>query len=458
MRRELDPQRYFNWSPPSGPKIVRQYEDQYNRISEILDQNQEILTLAHKDLEVLTRPGKKGRKATYTSENALRALIVHTLECTSLRDTMVRLYHSAFLQGFARFGPRQVMDFTFLDKCFKAIQPQTWLKINDLLRGYAIGEGRVRGTYLRTDTTLVEANIHYPTDTSLLWDCWRVLSRLLKQARDIDPTFHNHRFHDRKVKALYIFINRSHLSKPKTTKGAKPRKLRRAMKKLVRSVTKILGVATEVAPLARRSVDLALVGIGLELEKFCPPIRTVVQAAERAQVQGEVVPAKDRIFSIFEPHVELIKRGKSRKPVEFGHMVVLGQSKEKFITQYDVMPQRVADCLLTEKVLENHKEGFGSFPDVLAGDTGFCAEAEKMESIKKKVKIVAIPRRVSERADKDLKPWYSFRAGIEGSISVLKRAFGLLRCRFRGFKSFAASIGLAVFSHNLVLLATWPKG
>ncbi len=118
---------------------------------------------------------------------------------------MIRVAHSAFLQNFARLGPRMVMDFTLLDKCFKAIGPETWQKLNSALRDYAVAQGRADQSTLRVDTTVVDANIHWPTDSSLLWDSWRTLYRLLNAAREELPGGVESRFHEAKVKKQHLY-------------------------------------------------------------------------------------------------------------------------------------------------------------------------------------------------------------------------------------------------------------
>jgi IS5 family transposase len=169
-----------------------------------------------------------------------------------------------------------------------------------------------------------------------------------------------------------------------------------------------------------------------------------------------VVPAKERIFSLFETHTELIKRGRRSKPVEFGHMILLGQTKEKFITQYTVMRNKIADSQLPERILEEHESTFGKMPEELAADKGFRGDKEAMAKLRDKVKVAVIPQGLKDFTDDFFVMLQHFRAGIEGSISALKRAFGLLRCQYRGFKSFASHVGLAVFSYNLVVLSKPP--
>jgi len=152
------------------------------------------------------------------------------------------------------------------------------------------------------------------------------------------------------------------------------------------------------------------------------------------------------------------QRAHEKRPaaVEFGHVIVLSQTKEKFISDYDAMEHRIPDPYLTMATVEKHERLFGEPPKVLTGDRGFNPESSVRAALEEKVETLAIPRKLSDWASVIGSAWQRFRAGIEGSISVLKRAFRLLRCPYRGFRSFASSVGLSIFCHNLVLLARPP--
>jgi IS5 family transposase len=232
------------------------------------------------------------------------------------------------------------------------------------------------------------------------------------------------------------------------------RRVKKDFRTLIQRVTWIVGIAEEFCQFARIASSLELVGLGQELEGFLPAMKQVARQAFRARIHGEKVPARERTFSIFEPHTELIKRGRRQKPVEFGHAVLLCQTAEKFITDYEVFDRRPADCDLTAQVIDRHEELFGEPPEVLAGDKGFCPDAETYEELQERVGTLAIPRRMRDFADAMMTAWQAFRAGIEGTISGLKRAFRLARCYFRTFKSFQSSIGLGVFCHNLIVLSS----
>ena len=155
----------------------------------------------------------------------------------------------------------------------------------------------------------------------------------------------------------------------------------------------------------------------------------------------------------------MIQRGKASKPIEFGHKVLVAQTGEKFIHHYRVMPHRIEDKDLLEPAVEAHKELFGRYPDLLSTDKGFYESTKQLAHLKDKIATVSIAkkgRRTQAEYDRetseDFLAGQRFRAGSEGSISVLKRAFKLGRCFFKGFKNYAASVGLAVLCHNLVLL------
>lgn len=455
MRQKRDNVLCFEWSSDdsSALKIVRLHREKYKRISAVLDENPILLDLAAQDLKSLSQGGRKGRAAVFTAENLLRALIVHTVEGQDLRGTIILISESPFLQDFVRLGNRPVMDFTFLDKAFKAIRPATWKKINEALTGHATETKRIDPSAIRVDTTVTETNIHYPTDSSLLWDSWRVLARLLREGRTLAPELVGaHRFHDRKAKRAYQRIIRYGRSPAK----ARRRMVRRCWQELIGRVRWIAAIAEDFALRSRSHTDLAVQATSAEIRGFLRSIRVVIATAERANVLGETVPARERVFSLFEPHTELIKRGKSGKPVEFGHVVLLSQTREKFISDYEVMEHRIPDPQLGAVCVANHERLFGEAPKVLAGDKGFNPQAPERAALEKKVETLAVPRRLSDWAEVIGSVWQRFRAGIEGSISVLKRAYRLLRCPYRGFKSFAASVGLSIFCHNLVLLARPP--
>jgi len=334
MRRKKEAVLCFEWNDEGLPKVVRDYRARYRAISQVLDENPGVLDLVHKDLQKLSAGDSGGREGDYTSENILRALIVQHREGLPFREAVIRIGSDPFLQDFLRMRKKAVMDFTFLDRCFLAIRPKTWKRVNDLLGRHAVQEEVVDPAVIRADTTVVETNIHYPTDASLLWDTWRVASRLLKRAREVDPASCPHRFHERKIKRLYLYVTRYASSPSKR----RQRNVKAAFRTLIERTGRIVAIAAEFCGQTTSGVGSALAGLALELKAYLPAMEQVVATARRAQLEGETVPASQRVFSLFEQHTELIKRGRREKPVEFGHKVLLCQTADKFITDYEVYP------------------------------------------------------------------------------------------------------------------------
>ena len=454
MRRKKEAVLCFESNDDGLPKVVREYRARFRAIGQVLDDNSEILTAVHVDILKLSEGDSQGREGDFTSENILRALIVQDMEGLPFRDAVIRIGGDGFLQDFARMRKKAVMDFTFLDKCFLAIRPETWKRVNELLGQYGVAQGAVNPKVIRADTTVVESNIHYPTDSSLLWDTWRVATRLLGQAREMLRESVPHRFHSRRIKWLYLYVTRYMPSKS----GSRQRQMKANFRTLIERAEWIVGIAGDFCRKYRASSNPALSAVALELQFYLPSMQKVTATARRANVDGETVSSSDRVFSLFEPHTELIKRGRRQKPVEFGHKVLLCETAEKFITDYEVYEKQQPDCDLTQPVIERHEKLFGERPVVLAADKGFCPEKSKFEELAKLVANLAIPRRMQDFMDKLLASCQAFRAGIEGTISGLKRAFRWVRCFFRGFKGFARAVGLGVFCHNLIVLADQESG
>ncbi len=454
MRRKKEAVLSFESRDDGVPKVVRDYRTRYRAISQILDENDDMLSAIHEDIQGISSGGPGGRGGDYTTENIFRALIVQQSEGLSFRDVVIRIGSEPFLQDFLRMRKKPVMDFTFLNKCSVAIRPETWQYVNKCLGQYGVAQGSVHPNVIRTDTTAVDSNIHYPTDVSLLWDTWRVASRLLVRARDIDPASCPHRFHDRKVKKLYLYVTR-YMSSPSKKRQ---QRVKASFRTLIERTERIVAIAEGFCASAATHSNSDLAAVALELKAYLPAMKTVAATARRAQLDGETVPARERVFSIFEPHTELIKRGRRDKPVEFGHKVLLCQSAEKFITDYQVYEKQQADCALTKSVIQRHEQLFGTTPEVLAADKGFCPDSETYAELEQQVGTLAIPKRMQDFANKVLAHWQAFRAGIEGTISGLKRAFRLVRCYFKGFKGFASAVGLGVLCHNLIVLAKHKPG
>lgn len=443
-------QQYFDFSEPSSLKIVQEYRQKYQKISDLLDQNPQILTLAHMDWAKLLSSSPKGRSG-YSSEQLLRTLMVMFIEQEDYRGTVILVDTSDVLRPFARLAPRATMDFTFLNKAYNALGSKTLEQINAVLNDFATSQNMINGEKQRMDTTAYETNIHYPTDSSLLWDSFRTLSRLLRTVlTDLPQLDLHHRFHDKKIKKLATYIARNASSKRKATQ----RKVKRQYAQLIQRIRWIHGVAKAVYDkVSKTDYDVSALG------HYLPLVHKIVDQADKRVLKGEKVPPDEKLYSLFESHTELIVRGKAGKPIEFGHKILIAQTAGKYIHYYQVMEKQIADKDLLVPAIDAHKNLFGCYPQVLTTDKGFYESMQQIAELEGKIPVVSIAkkgRRTQAELERETSEAFMdaqrFRAGSEGSISVLKRAFKLGRCQFKGFKNYAASVGFAVLCHNLVLL------
>lgn len=464
MRIKINPQTLLEFRG-SHLKVTQEYYARYEKINNILLENPEIVTIFHRDASKGCRSEERRRASMFTSDQFLRAILVMEIEQLSLRSTAIRVDDSEFLRRFVGIRHGSVMDYTTLSKVYKAIRPETWKRINARLGQWAIGQEKVTGESLRVDTTAYETDVHYPTGSSLLWDGYRVLSRWIREVREYDSeVVGDGRVQDRVVKRIAFRIARRASQKEKG-RG----KLKGLYAALLSHVEWVLEWSGEVAAECEKGLaegvydpEMARIIQGLLVRRapYVEPIRRALDQARRRVMYGEVVPNDEKIFSLFETHTELLKRGKAGKPLEFGHMVLLGQVENKFISEYEVFEKRPNEALLVDGILGRHKKMFGEYPDNFTADRGFYESTEQLGALEEEIANVSIAKKGS-RSEEELerehdpvfKTLQGFRAGIEGTISYLKRCFKMARCLYRSFKTYCASVGGHVFAHNLVVLA-----
>jgi IS5 family transposase len=465
LRTKRNPQRGLDFSG-SHLKITNEYYARYEAVSTVLDQAPKLLNLIHADLDKTleyVNLERSGRRPEYTTDNVLRILICQVLEGASLRGIVVRIDDSNFLRRFTRIDNGPMMDYTTLCKLKNAIHPETWNAVNRGLAEHAVRRELIDGDRLRLDTTAVETNIHYPTDSTLLWDVYRTLDRLIRQAREIDPeAVGSRRLQARRAKRLQQRINRRAAKTGRSAQRLKPLYLR-----LIRMVDGLFDWARSVRRELARSQRFTSVmdaakatAIMEQIDHYTVLGRQVVSQARRRVLQGERVPNDEKLFSIFEPHTELLKRGKAGKDVEFGHMIQIQQVDGKFITDYEVFDERPVEHELVDSALKSHKKLFGHDPDELAADKGYYESMDAIERLQCKVPMVSIAkkgRRTPEETEREhdllFRLAQRFRAGVEGTISFLKRMLRLARCFNKGWEHFVATVGQTILAHNLLALA-----
>ncbi|MFC1764933.1 hypothetical protein ACFL6U_23040, partial [Planctomycetota bacterium] len=320
-------QQYFHFSETSSLNIVEAYRQKYQRVSELLDQNPQLLNFAHRDWAKLLSSSRRGRSG-FSSEQLLRALLVMFIEQKDYRGTIILIATCDLLKHFVRLAPKEIMDFTFLNKAYNALGPKTLGQMHVVLNDFATSQGLISGDKQRMDTTAYETNIHYPTDSSLLWDSFRTLSKQLRTIlKDLPQLDLHHRFHDKKIKKLATYIARNASSKRKSTQ----RNVKRQYAQLIQRVRWIHGIGKAVYDTVSKT-DYDVVALG----HYLPLVGKIVDQADKRILKGEKVPPDEKLYSLFESHTELIVRGKAGKPIEFGHKILIAQTAEKYIHHYQV--------------------------------------------------------------------------------------------------------------------------
>jgi IS5 family transposase len=452
---------------PSTLKLTNQYHAMYEAIDEGLRKNPRIVDLAHRDLKEVDTGGEHAGDSEYryATDTILRVIIAQRIEDLSLRGIVIRIDDSTFLRRFTRIHHGPMMDYTTLCRLRNAIKESTWRKINQSLAEFAVEQALISGDSLRLDTTAVETNIHYPTDSTLLWDVTRTLGRLIGEARDLDRrVVGSRRLHLRCIRRRVLRITRKAAKKGRTAASLKP-----LYKRLLVQVEGVLDLASDVAGRLRGKFDPhssdsptgawaeALV---VQMVHSVDLGRNVVDQTRRRVLEEEKVPNDEKLFSIFEEHTELLKRGKAGKDIEFGHMIQIQQVEEKFITDYTVFDKKPVEHQLLDPALRSHRKLFGEDPQQLTADKGYYEGMDAIRKLEERVPTVAIGKKGRRNIDetlRELDPVFRhaqrFRAGVEGTISFLKRCLGLFRIVRKGWGRFETAVGESVFVHNLLILA-----
>lgn len=458
MRKKAERQLPMDFA--GAQKLTKEWYALYKDIHAILDANPAVTDLVHADLTNGQTKLKRNVEGV-ASECILRLALVQQIEQLSFRETIVRVDDSQMLRFFCRFYDDPVLSHSKYAMLVNMIQPATWDKINEIIVKFARDKKGFKGRKLRIDTTAVESDIHFPTDSSLLLDGIEVLSRVIGRVKKIDETLTGKwRARLKNARKLAQKIARGGKQLHKATRKCWYAKLIAAAE---RALAKALEVKARIdagkGQFSSPEEWWALQELSLEITHYSPLVEKCLHQA-RERVLNEIpVPHAQKLFSIFEPHTELLIRGKAGKEIEFGHMVELQQIEKGLITGYKVHDKRPSEPPLAEQAVKRHFEIFGSKPDCVAGDKGFYSK-ETVERIEQDgVEHVCIPKKGKRNAAEDEKEksyWFkaaqAFRAGIEGTVSVLKRAFGLSRCLREGFAHFASWVATGVLAHNLVLL------
>jgi transposase, IS5 family len=397
----------------------------------------------------------RGRKQT-PAEVVLRMLVLKHARDWSFETLEREVRMNLVYREFTRVGTESVPDAKVVGKIAQVIRPEVVADLHRRIVELARENKVVAGRRMRVDTTVVETNIHYPTDSSLLGDGTRVLTRLMKRAaKQVGGLAKGVRDRMRSIRKKVVAIAIS--SRQKGPQGEqRRRKLYGELLSLAGKVVRQAGrVTKEIGGLARRKQRQAK-AVVVQIETMSERVRQVIRQTKARVLSGDT-KLPDKIVSVFETHTEIIRKGKASKPTEFGKMVKIQETENQIITDYQVFDKRPNDSDLLVESVEKHQECLERTPDLVAADAGFYSAANEKKLEEMGVKRVSVPNRNTKsvaRRQKQRQRWFKhgqrWRTGCEGRISVLKRRHGLDRCRYRGSSGMGRWVGFGVIADNLI--------
>jgi IS5 family transposase len=430
-------------------------------IADFLEEHEEMIEPIRCDLRRGLRNPDTGRRGL-TPQQVLRSLILMRVKNWDYRELRERIADGWTLRQFTDFYTRPVPKHDAFNRAFTRLTPSTLQSINALLVSAAVAAGLEDGCRLRVDTTVVQTDIHHPTDNTLLWDVVRVVTRLMDRlAETIGKRIKGFRNRTRAARRRMQALQRMTTTQRYGQQTNKYRQLIRIAEEVVERARNVLRHTRRVRGKDLLS-HLALEDLRSQIEHYCRLGERVINQTRRRVLGGEQVPNAEKIYSIFEPHTDLIKRGKVRTPLEFGHKVFLGESARGLVTQYEVLKGNPSDENHVEPSLRRHKKVFGSVPKVYGSDRGFFSDKNVAVCARVGVEVACIPQRGGSKTlereafekSAAFRKGQRFRAGIEGRISVLFRGRGMKRCLAEGRERFELWVGAAVLANNLMTIAS----
>jgi transposase, IS5 family len=402
----------------------------------------------------------RGRPGT-PAEVVLRMLLWKHMRDYSCEELSREGRANLVYREFTRVGGGKTPDDKTRGRLTRPLRPEGIRQIHDRVVAMAKEEKIVQGRSMRVDTTVVETNVHYPTDSSLLGDGGRVLTRARNKiggiAAEAGAKWRNR---SRSVKLRVWEMARAARSKVPPSQE----KLQQAYGKLLDATGRVMGQAKrfsqEIADGVKRSADIrqqaALQGLRQEIDTLLPRVPQVVQQT-KTRIFGGDTHAAGQILSLFEPSTEGIRKGKAGKPNEFGKMVKVQEAENQMVIDFEVYQQRPKDSDLLMASIQAQEEKLGCPPHLAAADAGFYSAQNETEAKAKGVKRVCVPSRSTKSAERQReqkKRWFrngqKWRTGCEGRIRVLQRRHGLNRSRYQGAAGLKRWVGLGVIADNLV--------
>jgi len=413
-------------------------------IDTILEQNPDLLCILQPDIEHGTKKGVFGRGDTPSIEQIIRAALYKELKGLDYRKLEYDQRDSRICALFLKIDELRPYSFQMYQKYISRIKPESLKKFLYEINKIAISEGLEDVQSIRQDSTVIQTNIHYPTNNSLLWDCINESYRLLGHLKEEISTL-SYTDYSIQSKKTYFKINVS----------KSPDKRKELFIKQMELFVKVINQFSNIIK-KKLEANINAYFIILQMEEHLKVMQQVSSMVFRKEICGEAVPNEEKIFSIYEPHTDIIVKGS--REVEFGHKVNLCSGKSNLMLDCNVLRGNPSDTSLFKPTLDTVIEQYGIIPRNSVTDGGFASLQNQVVAKKKGIKNIVFNKIVgslknivsSQNMETRLKKW---RSGIEANISNLKRGFELRRCNWKGWEHFVSKVLWSVIGYNIRVMA-----
>ena len=409
--------------------------------------------------------GRRGRPST-PAEVVLRMMVLKHMRNWSYETLVREVRANLVYRQFTRIGAERVPDDKTMVKLGQALGPEVVKEIHKRLVMKAKEEKVIKGRRMRVDTTVTETNIHYPTDSGLLGDGLRVITRVVERIEKVvGETKTKIRNRLKSVQHRMIEIGKAAAQRGEKAQEKRKEIYRKLMRTTRRVMTEAKAAIDNASKKMKKETDRRKRTV---VDKLIKEAEEMIGLTEQVlkQTRARVIRGKthyeQKLVSVFETATEVIRKGKASKPTEFGKMVKIQEAENQIITDYEVYDTRPADQELLIPSIKEHKKIFGRVPDLVAADGGFHSNANMKDAAEAGVKKLAVPGRRGRSKGKKKKRkqrWYTeglrWRVGCEGRISVLKRRSGLSRSRYKGTNGMKRWVGLGVIADNLISMGRY---
>jgi IS5 family transposase len=408
----------------------------------IIEQNPKLIKMLENDITQGQPKSTMGRQDSPSVEQVVRAAIYKEMKHLNYRELEYAQEDSRICEQFVKINPCNPYSFQAWQKYISRISEEKLEQFMVEINRIAIGEGLEDIQAFRQDTTVIETDIHYPTNNSLVWDCIKESERLLKHLREETEGFSFEEY-KKKAKKIYFKIN---------VEKKEEERVKLFQKQLKVFVECINQVSNVIKKKSEYGVAIKAKGYIEAMELLIPIMEKVYRMTERKEVFNEKVPVEEKIFSIYEQHTDIIVKG--QREVQFGHKVNLGSGKSNLILACEITKGNPKDSELYSGMIDKVIKDYGKIPGSSTADGGF-ASTENIEyskeigianivfnKIRGSMQNIANNQWVQNR----LKKW---RAGIEAVISNLKRGFQIRRCNWKGIAHYRQKIFWSIIGYNI---------